>query len=309
MDRLTTMTSFLKVVKHANFTTAAEELSISRTLVSRHVANLEGHLGIKLLNRTTRSVKPTEAGIRYSELCQRVLGEIRQGEEEISAIKNEVEGEVSILCPIWLGSFGITPAAAEFCAQNPKVTLKLHFEEPSANPHDFLAQGHDVCIQPNVLRDSSIVVKKIGRIDHILVASPDYIADRGMPTSVHQLLDHSCLAKTTDTSWSFANGDRITLKLPSTFSSNSVFALREASAAHLGIAMLPRALVQDMLAEGVLVEVLSEAPVLSRPIYVAFPPGGDTPRKTRALISFLADWFKMRKAPESQFLDPPRNRN
>ncbi|MDH7639283.1 LysR family transcriptional regulator [Sphingomonas oryzagri] len=297
MDRLTTMATFLKVVRHANFTTAAEELSISRTLVSRHIADLELHLGLKLLNRTTRSVTPTEAGLRYTELCERVLGEIRHGEEELSAIKNQVEGEISILCPIWIGSFGISVAAAEFCALNPKISIKLHFEEPSANPHEFLALGYDVSIQPNTMRDSSIVAKKIGKIDHILTASPAYLERHGAPESVAALSEQVCLAKMNDTSWSFANGERHALRVPSLFSSNSVFALREASIAGLGIAMLPKGIIQDTLEKGALVEVLPDFPIAPRPLYIAFPPGGDAPRKTRALISFFADWFKTRKFP------------
>jgi DNA-binding transcriptional LysR family regulator len=295
MDRLTTMSTFLKVVKCANFTTAAEELSISRTLVSRHVADLEAHLGIKLLNRTTRQVTPTEAGIRYSELCQRVLGEIRQGEEQISTIKNEVEGDISILCPIWLGSFGISGAAAEFCALHPKVNIKLHFEEPSANPHEFLTLGHDICIQPNVLRDSSIMVKKIGQIEHLLVASPAYVAAHGLPQTVEDLEHHQCLGKLGDTQWTLANGERMNLHLPPRFTTNSVFALREAAEVGLGVAMLPRGIMWSALEQGQLVEVLAHNPPEVRPLYVAFPPGGDASRKTRALISFLADKFKGRK--------------
>lgn len=296
MDRLATMVTFQKVVKYANFTTAADDLGISRTLVSRHVADLEAYLGIRLLNRTTRSVTPTQAGLRYHELCNRVLGDIRHGEEEITAIKNEVEGEVSILCPIWIGSFGISVATAEFCALNPKVGVKIHFAEPSSNPHEFLAMGFDVCIQPNVLRDSSIMVKKIGQIDHILATSPAYIAQHGAPTQIADLAEHECLAKTTESSWTFANGERIPLHQPARFSSNSVFALREAAAAGLGIAMLPQGIIQGTLAQGALVHVLPDFPLASRPLYVAFPPGGDAPRKTRALISFLADWFKARGA-------------
>jgi DNA-binding transcriptional LysR family regulator len=104
----------------------------------------------------------------------------------------------------------------------------------------------------------------------------------------------ACLAKTTETSWHFANGERVVLRQPARFSSNSVFALREAAASGLGIAMLPQGIIQGTLAQGALVHILPQAPLATRPLYVAFPPGGDAPRKTRALISFLADWFKAR---------------
>ena len=296
MDRLTTMATFLRVVKNANFTSAAEELGISRTLVSRQIADLEGHLGLKLLNRTTRSVTVTEAGMSYAELCQRVLSEIRSGEEEIAAIKNAVEGDIAILCPIWVGSFGISRAAAEFAQIHPGVALRIQFAEPSANPHEFLSHGYDVCIQPNTLRDSSIKVRKIGAIDHKLVASPDYCRRAGHPAGVADLVGHACLAKLAETGWSFANGERHGLRSPARFSSNSVFALREAAECGLGIAMLPYTVIRQSLDQGLLVEVLADCPVAQRPLYVAYPPGGDTPRKTRALISFLADWFRQHPA-------------
>lgn len=292
MDRLATMTTFMRVVRFANFTAAAEDLGISRTLVSRHVANLEEHLGIRLLNRTTRSVTPTEAGLRYAELCNRVLGEIQGGEDEITAMKNAVEGEISILCPIWIGSFGLSLAVAQFCMENPKISVKLHFAEPSVNPHEFLNMGYDICIQSNTMRDSSIKIKKLGELDHQLVASPRYIARCGMPLKPSDLAEHDCLAKVSETSFTFENADRFLLRLPSRFISNSVFALREAAIVGLGIAMLPSGVIQDSLGERSLRVVLPDFPLVKRPMYVAYPPGGDAPRKTRALISFLADWFK-----------------
>ncbi|WP_260928143.1 LysR family transcriptional regulator [Novosphingobium sp. 9] len=298
MDRLTTMTTFLKVVKYANFTMAADDLAISRTLVSRHVADLEAHLGIKLLNRTTRLVTPTEAGLRYSALCERVLGEIRNGEEQLAAIRDEIEGEISIQCPIWIGSFGISLATAEFAQLHPGVNIRIYFEEPSAShPHEFLAQGYDLCIQPNILRDSSIMVKKIGAIEHVLVAAPGYYDEREKPESVAQLAGHSCLAKLGEVAWSFENGERVTLPQPPRYTSNSVFALREAATSGLGIAMLPKGIVRQELEKGGLIEVLPELPVARRPLYIAFAPGGDAPRKSRALIHFLADWFKHRRFP------------
>jgi DNA-binding transcriptional LysR family regulator len=298
MDRLTTMTTFLRVVQCSNFTAAAEELSISRTLVSRHVADLEAHLGIKLLNRTTRQVTPTEAGLRYADLCQKVLSDIRSSEEQISAIKNELDGEISVLCPIWIGSFGISPATAEFCKRNPGVTIRLQFEEPSANPHEFLTRGHDLCIQPNVLRDSSIMVKKIGKIEHLLVASAEYLEARGTPVTVADLAHHDCLSHTTVGSWAFANGERMNLRSPARYASNSVFSLREACMAGLGIAMLPQGIMHMPLVQEQLVTVLPDNPPAVRPLYVAFPPG-DAPRRTKALITFLAEWFRQHSPDEA----------
>jgi DNA-binding transcriptional LysR family regulator len=299
MDRLLTMTTFARVVKYASFTAAAEDLGISRTLVSRHIADLETHLGIRLLNRTTRSVTPTQAGLNYHDLCIRVLGEIRSGEEAITAIKTEIEGEIAVLCPIWIGSFGVTEATAEFCAANPGVAIKLHFAEPSANPHDFLDQGYDLCIQPNKLRDSTIKVKKIGEIEFVLVAAPGYVAEHGMPEAVRDLAAHDCVAKHTDPTWVFKSGERHTPRMPTRYSSNSVFSLCSAAVAGLGIALLPDRIAARDLDTGKLVTVLAGHPIEARPLYVAYAPGGDVARRVRALITYLADWFRERTALEA----------
>lgn len=296
MDRLLTMTTFARVVKFASFTAAAEDLGISRTLVSRQIADLEGHLGVRLLNRTTRSVTPTQAGLRYNELCTRVLGEIRSGEEEITAIKNEIEGEISILCPIWIGSFGVSEATAEFCAANPNVALRLHFAEPSANPHEFLDAGYDLCIQPNRMRDSTIKVKKIGEIDFAFVASPAYLAERGRPESVRDLAGHDCIVKTTDAHWAFVSGERFSPRSPVRYSTNSVFSLCTAAVAGLGLAVLPDRIAARDLAAGNLALVLPGERIESRPLYVAYGPGGDLTRRVRALITYLATWFHERTA-------------
>ncbi len=300
MDRLMTMTTLVKVVKYASFTAAAEDLGISRTLVSRHIADLEAHLGIRLLNRTTRSVTPTAAGQQYHDLCLRVLAEIDAVREDITAIRNEIEGEIGVLCPIWIGSFGVSEATAAFCAENPKVRLRLHFAEPSANPHDFLDRGYDLCIQPTTLRDSSIMVKKIGEIGFVLVASPAYLAERGVPDSARDLSAHDCLPKMGDTDWVFANGDRASPRAGARYTTNSVFSLCTAAVAGLGIAMLPDKIAERDLAAGNLVRVMADHPLESRPLYVAYSPGGDVPRRVRALTAFLADWFERMGAERGQ---------
>lgn len=295
MDRLLTMTTFVKVVKYASFTAAAQDLRISRTLVSRHIADLEDHLGVRLLHRTTRKVTPTSAGHDYHALCLRVLKEIEAGEEDILASRDQIQGEIGILCPIWIGSFGVSAASAQFCAENPGAQIRLHFAEPSANPHDFLDRGFDLCVQPTFLRDSSIMVKKIGEIDSVLVASPNYLAEKGTPASVRDLTAHECLPKENDSEWIFAEGERVALRGSARFSSNSVFSLCTAAVAGLGIAMLPDKIAEPDLKAGALVRLLPDQPVESRPLFVAYAPGGEVPRRVRTLIGFLAQWFQLNR--------------
>lgn len=292
MDRLLTMKSFLAVARLSSFSAAADELGLSRTLVSRHIADLEGYLGARLLHRTTRAVTLTPIGYDYMALCSKVLADIAVGEDEIAASRNQVRGEIAILCPIWLGSFGLSEAAASFCVSHPDVRIRVQFEEPSANPHAFLEQGYDLCIQPNALRDSEIRVKKIGEIEFCLIASHDYIARRGTPASPEELREHDLLVKSGEADWEFASGLKVSARANVRCTTNSVFALCSAATAGLGIALVPQTVAARFLGEGTVVPILSGERIAQRPLYVASAPGGQMPRRIRAFIGWLDDWFQ-----------------
>jgi DNA-binding transcriptional LysR family regulator len=293
------MITFDRVVKYGSFTAAADELGLSRAVVSRHVVDLEEHFGLRLLNRTTRSVTPTEAGQNYHDLCRRVLSEIRKGEESLAAIKGDIEGEISMLCPVWIGNFDISKAVVDFCRDYPKIEVKMHIGEVSPNPHEFLTKGYDICIHPNDMRDSEVIAKKIGEIDYILVASPEYIAQRGQPSELKHLLEHDCLVNISEPYWSFKGGERISIRVTSRFSSNSFFSLCTASLSGLGIAMLPRKVAMMEIAAGRLCPVLPHLALEAKPVYAAYAPGGSMPRKVRALITHLTNWFaEHAKAPD-----------
>jgi DNA-binding transcriptional LysR family regulator len=287
------MTTFTKVVDYSSFSAAAEELGISRALVSRHITDLENYFGVRLLNRTTRSVTPTEVGLRYHELCKRTLSELRIGENAITSMKNNIEGNISIVCPKWVGNFDMSDAAVDFCLANPKISIQLHVGEISLNPHEFLNRGFDVCIQPRRIRDSDIMVKKIGAIAYVLAASPEYLATRGEPGTIAELADHDCLTKIAESHWVFESGSRIALAQPR-FASNSFFTLCTAAVRGLGIAMLPRRVATLDLARGKLRQVLPATALEEAPLYAAYAPGGNVPRKVRALVDFLGIWFKNR---------------
>lgn len=300
MDRLTTMITFVQVVKLSSFTAAADELGFSKAVVSRHIADLEEHFGLRLLNRTTRSVTLTEAGQSCYDACQRVFAEIQRVEEELAAIKDDIEGEISVLCPVWVGNFDISEAMVAFSKAFPNVEIKLHIGEVSPNPHDFLAKGYDLCIQPNDMRDSDVIAKKVSEVKYILVASTEYLRERGDPKELKDLQNHDCLVRITDPVWSFANGERISMRVSKRFSSNSFFSLCTAALNGLGIAMLPRQVAAVEIDRGNLCQVLPNIELESKPLYAAYAPGGSMPRKIRALVGFMTDWFDERaQAPET----------
>lgn len=167
----------------------------------------------------------------------------------------------------------------------------MHIGEISANPHEFLNKGYDICIYPKDMRNSEVIAKKIGEIDYMLVASPEYVTRNGQPQDLKHLLEHDCLVNITEPYWLFKGGERISIRVTSRFSSNSFFSLCTAALRGMGIAMLPRKVAMIEVAAGRLCPVLPQLSLEARPVYAAYAPGGAMPRKVRALVTFLTDWF------------------
>ena len=293
MDRFTTMATFVEVVKSASFTTAARARGISRALVSRQIADLETHLGVNLLTRTTRSLKLTEAGRKYYEFCSRILSEIGAAEEKIAGQTKAVEGPLAIIAPKWIGNLDLADAVADFCLAFPRVLADLTLGGMNAKTYDFIEQGFDVAIHTRSIRNSRIKVKRIATIRFCLCASPTYLEQHRPPASPRDLLEHACVVQTSDPIWYFGKGKPGTkMKVPRAFSSNSYLVLRSAAIKSLGIALLPYRTVRDDLRDGTLVELLKGQSIPERSLYAAFAPGAPLPEKVHIFVDHLADWFR-----------------
>jgi DNA-binding transcriptional LysR family regulator len=293
MDRFTTMATFVEVVKKASFTTAARTRGISRALVSRHIADLEAHLGVSLLTRTTRSLNLTEAGREYYQLCSRVLSEIGTQEQLISGRNREVEGPLAIIAPKWIGDLALADVVTDFCKAHPRLTAELTLGGMNPKSYDFIDQGFDVAIHTRSIPNSRVKAKRIASIRFALCAAPSYLEGRRQPTSPTALAEHNCLVQPSDPIWAFGKG-KITnkIKVPKSFSSNSYLVLRTAALKGLGIALLPYRMVSEDLEQGALVELLKASAIAERPLYAAFAPGGPPPEKVHSLITYLSDWFR-----------------
>ena len=291
MDRFTTMATFVEVVKKASFTTAARSRGISRALVSRHIADLEAHLGVSLLTRTTRSLNLTEAGREYYQLCSRVLSEIGTQEQRISGRNREVEGPLAIIAPKWIGDLDLADAVTDFCKAHPRVTAELTLGGMNPKSYDFIDQGFDVAIHTRSIPNSRVKAKRIASIRFVVCAAPSYLERHRQPSSPKALAEHSCLVQPNDPIWTFGKAAG-KIKVPKSFSSNSYLVLRAAVRKGLGIALLPYRMVSDDLKQGALVELLKGHAIAERPLYAAFAPGGPPPEKVHSLVTYLGDWFR-----------------
>jgi DNA-binding transcriptional LysR family regulator len=293
MDRFTTMATFVEVVKKSSFTTAARARGISRALVSRHIAALESHLGVRLLTRTTRSLKLTEAGREYYQFCSRILSEIGTEDQLIGGRNREVEGPLAIIAPKWIGNLDLADAVTEFCTAHPRVAAELTLGGMNPKSYDFIDQGFDVAIHTRSIPNSRIRAKRIATIRFVLCAAPSYLERRSAPTSPKALMEHNCLVQSTDPIWSFGRGKlTVKVKVSRGFSSNSYLVLRTAALKGLGIALLPYRIASDDIERGALVALLKSHPIAERSLYAAFMPGAQQPEKVQRLVNHLGEFFR-----------------
>ena len=263
MDRFKTIDSFVRVAIAGSFSSAAKQLGMSRALVSLHVTDLEKRLGVRLLNRTTRSLTLTEAGASYLEYCQRMLAEMNEQESSITQLQKEPRGSLKVAAPKSFGTLYLSDAVVSFSARYPNIQLSLILEDYSFRAYDFVEQGLDVAVRLGDLPDSTLVARKIATLQWIVCASPKYLAHHGEPKTPADLGKHTCLAHVNldpnDRAWRLHSSDHvISVKISGAFSSNSALVLRKAALAGLGIGYLPLYCIEEDLKTGALRKVLTK---------------------------------------------------
>jgi DNA-binding transcriptional LysR family regulator len=296
------MESFVRVVRSGSFTIAANQLGLSRALVSRHVSGLETRLGVRLLNRSTRSLNLTEEGKTYLEFCERVFGQIESSERAIVRTPTGPVGTLKLAAPKSFGTLHLADAVVDFAKLHPRLRVSLMLDDVSfRRPYDFVERGLDLALRISSLPNSSLTERRVAPLDWIVCAAPDYLARAGRPTVPLELAHHDCLVHlnvaANDRIWRFeepkAKGGRrsLSVKVEGSFFSNSALALRRAALAGLGIALLPRYSVSDDLAAGALVTVLPRHRVAQRPLLAVYPRASETPQKVALFIDFLTTWI------------------
>src|SRR3954464_8939588 len=189
-DTLQEMSVFSRVVASGSLSAAARELGISPALVSRRLAALENRLGVRLVNRTTRSLHLTVEGARYYDVCNRVLAEIQEADAEVSVGRVEPQGALKVALPASFGHQHVAPLVPQFAARYPKVQLALSLSDRNVNVMD---EGFDLAVCIADLRDSSLAARKLAPNRRVVCASPAYLAAHGTPRAPEDLAKHNCL--------------------------------------------------------------------------------------------------------------------
>jgi DNA-binding transcriptional LysR family regulator len=295
MDRLTVMNSFVAVVKAESFVAAARSLGVSASLVSRHIADLEDQLGVRLVNRTARTVTLTEHGQRYYEFSQRVLREVAAEDASIRSLSDRAEGSLSIVAPKWIGSLDVSDAITAFAAAHPLIKVSFDVGGMSDRTYDFIEQGYDLAFHTKDLRDSSIKARRVATLPFVLCASPEYLQRHAAPKTIADLANHACLIHRNEPVWHLVDQQGRTHHhrvLESAFTSNTYLILQKAALEGLGIALLPLRPSQLDIRDGRLQVILADHTAPERPLYVVYAPGMQKVQKLRTFLDFTAEWFK-----------------
>jgi DNA-binding transcriptional LysR family regulator len=293
------MQSFVRVVRAGSFTLAAQQLGMSRALISRHISDLEARLDVRLLNRSTRALDLTEEGRRYLEFCEQMFRDLEKKEDEIGKVRAQPAGTLRILAPNSFGALHVADAVIAFAKQQPRLKLSLLLENTWFRQDDFLHRGLDMALRFAPIRKSALTAEPIVEIDWVVCVAPDYLARHGRPAKPSDLASHACLlhanALPDDHVWRFLAPKGVAVvRVNAALYSNSAIALRKAAIAGLGLALVPRYAVADDLATGQLVTVLPRNRVPSRTLFAVYPGSSAAPTKVRIFVDFLAKWLLTR---------------
>jgi len=297
-QQLTAFNAFVAVAEHKNFTRAATQLGISTGSLSETIKHLEENLGVRLLNRTTRSVAPTEAGERLLIRLRPLLDEFDSLLDSVNEYRDRPGGSLRIIVPPIVATSVIAPLLSRFLSEYPDIRIEVVV---SNKPTDIVAERFDAGVRLGKKLEHDMIALKISaNLEHVVVASPDYLARRPMPETPQDLLQHSCiryrLASGAFLPWKFAeNGKTIELDPDATLIVNEPHLALAATLDSIGIFYGPTERLREPLAQGQLVQILKDwMPVPSDAFYLFYPSRRQNPAPLQALIEFLR-----RNAPTS----------
>ncbi|NOJ22701.1 LysR family transcriptional regulator [Vibrio coralliilyticus] len=289
-DRASQMVVFAALLTHKNFTQAAKSLGVSVSHVSKQLALLEESLGVKLVQRTTRTFTPTEAGEQFFYHCQKVVRSVEEAHLEVESQKDEVAGLIRIGLSQSFGTLHILPAIDELRLQYPNLQVEMHLFDYKV---DMLQEGLDLWITNNEMLPEGYVAQRLADSQFVVAASPEYLMKHDTPHHPNDLVDHNCLIyrswERDYTSWVFSNrDDQINVKVSGNYSVDLAEAVRDAAVAGWGVAYLATYLIRDEFKQGRLIQLLPEwLPSQNMPFYAVYPSRRYLPTKTTAVIEFI----------------------
>lgn len=291
MDKLTALRVFSQVAATGSFSATADQLDLSRAMVTRCISELEDWLNTRLLQRTTRKVSLTAAGEQFLPRCQQILALTDEVLAETANLGSELRGQLRLTCSASFGYAQMASAIADFLAMHPKLQIEMNVADSLVN---LLEARVDLAIRISNNPDPMLIARRLGSCASVLLASPAYLQQFGRPATPEALLQHRCISHsvTGKQLWQFTRQQQTTkVELTAQFSSNDATVLLHAALAGGGISMQPTYLVQPYLATGQLEVVLPEWSLPELAINALYPSRRHMPIALRCFLDFLVQRF------------------
>jgi DNA-binding transcriptional LysR family regulator len=289
-DQFEQLRTFRLVAELGSITAAARRLRVGQPAVSKRLRALEERLGARLVERSTTGLAVTEGGRAFLSQVSAALDNVERAEDDIRTAGRALQGRLSLHIPVGLGELHLTRLLLLFRAAHPAISLDVLYDDRFA---DLVSEGVDLALRIGALSSPELVVRKLAHIPRLLVASPAYLRTRGRPKRPSDLERHAFVRYSRLTQGDALTLERdatpFTLSMKSSFLVNNSVAVRELALASVGIAMVPRWLVHDELAAGLLEPVLPDWALASVPLHAVYPSATLKPKRVVALVDYLQD--------------------
>lgn len=287
---LSTLQAFVKVVQTGSFTRAAEALSTQKAYLSRVVTQLEKELGVRLLERTTRALSPTEIGREFFERAVGILASVEDAQRTVQRAQGEPRGVLRLTCGVEFGMIAVSQWIAEYLERYPQVRVDADF---TGRIVDIVHEGFDLAIRVGPLADSTLTARKLGELQYGLFAAPAYLARHPAPALPSDLAAHNVLAfagGSHQATWALSqDGQHVRVALQPRLKANNVFAVRDAAVGGLGIAQLPLIVAAPAVQAGQLHSVLTDWSPPAVPVHAVFASARYLTPKVRGFIDLAVD--------------------
>src|SRR5215469_1460719 len=291
MNQLAGMRTFVRLAELQSFTRTADALGLSRSVVSAHLADLERHLGTRLVNRTTRRVGITADGAQYLEHCRRILADLDSADDALKGNRERPQGRLRVDVPETFGRYLLIPALPRFTSRYPDLQLEVHFNDRVI---DLIEEQVDVTVRGGVVNEPNLIARRVVRTRLITCASPEYLRQHGTPSDPQQLRDHRLIGALSNTTrraqkWVFQRGSvRKPLSFRFSVAFNSAEARTLAAVRGGGIVQTIDLLVAELLASNRLEVLLREWSADGGPISIVYPSTLRESPKVRVFAAFAA---------------------
>jgi DNA-binding transcriptional LysR family regulator len=289
MDRLAAMQTFVRVAEAGSFTAVADQMDVARSAITRQIAALEAHLGVKLIARSTRRLSLTSAGTTYIEQCRDILDRIAEAEGDLAGERKTLRGRIRASVPMTFGLLHLTPLILEFSQAHPDIHVDLDFNDRRVN---LIEEGMDFALRITDSLPETTVARHLTTCRSVVVASPDYLRRRGEPKHPDELAQHACLtySLTSRSNWAFIiDGAPHVVEISGPLTANNGNALQDAAILGMGILYEPSFIAADAIRAGTLVPILRKFGTPVFDVFAVFPGTRFVPQRVRIFVDFLAE--------------------